>query len=58
VAFDLVINAPFYVLVMTYAVVQLFLHVPKRIIGGMTLSLSLSLSLSLLLASLSLILLL
>jgi hypothetical protein len=34
-------NAPQYVLVMTYAVVQLFLHVTEHILRGLYVSLSL-----------------
>jgi hypothetical protein len=52
------VDTPFYLLVVTYAGIQLFLHMEEHILRGMTLSLSLSLSLSLLLTSLSSVLLL
>jgi hypothetical protein len=38
------VTTPFYVLVMTYAGVQLFLNMPEHILRGMTLSLSLLLT--------------
>jgi len=38
------ITAPFYVLVMTYAGVQMFLHIKEHIFRGVTLSLSLLLT--------------